>query len=119
MASSEELLQSIDPGMHLDKGFFLKIYGYDLTRPGFAEVALQKLEQAGCSKARNYYTCIVVEWEFYHDKELQKAANWYREQLGKEADNKKRKAVNELRKNLEEMSDSELIRYAESLLSVS
>ena len=119
MASREELLQSIDPGMHLDKGFFLKIYGYDLTRSGFAEVALQKLEQAGCSKARNYYACIVTEWEFCHDKELQKAANWYREQLGREAENKKRKAVNELRKNLEEMSDSDLIRYAESLTGVS
>lgn len=119
MASREELLQSIDPGMRLDKGFFLKIYGYELTRPGFAEMALQKLEQAGCSKARDYYTYIVDKWEFNYDKEMKKVANWYCEQLNREAENKKRKAVNELRKNLEEMTDSDLIRYAESLIDVS
>lgn len=38
MASREELLQSIGPDMRLDKWFFLRIYGYELTWPGFAEV---------------------------------------------------------------------------------
>ena len=37
MASRRELLDSLKPGMHLDKNFFLKIYGYDITRPGFAD----------------------------------------------------------------------------------
>lgn len=39
MASREELLQSIGPDMRLDKWFFLRIYGYELTWPGFAEAA--------------------------------------------------------------------------------
>ncbi|MEJ8760608.1 hypothetical protein [Enterocloster sp. HCN-30185] len=39
MASREELLQSIRPDMRLDKCFFLRIYGYELTGPGFSEVA--------------------------------------------------------------------------------
>ena len=39
MASREELLASIRPGMELTKNFFLRIYGYELSFPGFAEVA--------------------------------------------------------------------------------
>lgn len=119
MASKEELLQSINPSMHLNKDFFLKIYGYDLTCPGFSEIALQKLEQEGCSKARCYYDSIKTEWELNHDNELKKASNWYREYLNREEDSKNRKEVSDLRKSLEKMSDSDLLRYAESLISVS
>lgn len=97
MASSRELLESIQPGMRLDRGFFLKIYGYEYTRPGFAETALQKLEQAGCSNARNYYSSIVAEYENKRDSEIMKVAVWYREQLEKETENKNRKVVSESR----------------------
>ena len=45
MASREELLQSIRPDMKLSKAFFMRIYGYEITWPGFAEVALQRLEE--------------------------------------------------------------------------
>lgn len=62
MASRRELLDSLKPGMHLDKNFFLKIYGYDITRPGFADDVIRRLEILGCSKARDYYTCIVSEY---------------------------------------------------------
>lgn len=61
MASRRELLDSLKPGMHLDKNFFLKIYGYDITRPGFADDVIRRLEILGCSKARDYYTCIVSD----------------------------------------------------------
>lgn len=44
MPSREELLQSIKPGMILDKAFFLRIYGYDISSPGFAEKVLEKLD---------------------------------------------------------------------------
>lgn len=80
MASRRELLDSLKPGMHLDKNFFLKIYGYDITRPGFADDVIRRLEILGCSKARDYYTCIVSEynhniwclsmvWRWYGGKE--------------------------------------------------
>lgn len=95
MASRMELLESIQPGMRLYKGFFLRIYGYELTTPGFADTALKKLEQAGCSSARNYYSNIVTEYENEHDKEMKRVAVWYLEQLKKEEENKNRKAVNE------------------------
>ena len=37
MAGSRELLDSLKPGMYLDKNFFLKVYGHEITSPGFAE----------------------------------------------------------------------------------
>ena len=50
MASRRELLDSLKPGMHLNKNFFLKVYGYEITRPGFAEDVIKRLEILGCSK---------------------------------------------------------------------
>ncbi len=93
MASREELLQSIQPGMRLDKNFFLKIYGYELTWPGFAEVALTKLQGAGCNKARNYYTCIVVEQQYNDESVLKNVAEWYVKQdfYGKKVNESRRK----------------------------
>ena len=110
MASREELLRSIQPGMRLDKNFFLKIYGYELTWPGFAEVALTKLQGAGCNKARNYYTCIVVEQQYNDGAVLKNVAEWYVKQdfYGKK--------VNESRK-IENMSNSELLNYLQQLIN--
>ena len=70
MASRRELLDGLKPGMHLDKNFFLKIYGYDITCPGFADDVIRRLEILGCSKARDYYTCIVSEYNHKHDQEM-------------------------------------------------
>lgn len=81
MPSREELLQSIHPDMKLDKAFFLKIYGYEITWPGFAETALRALEDAGCSKARSYYTSIVDAYERKRDEELKPVAKWLREKI--------------------------------------
>lgn len=81
-ASREELLHSICPNMHLDKYFFLRIYGYDITTPGFAESALIRLEIMGCSKARGYYSGIKTENEYEHQKQMKEAAEWYMKRLG-------------------------------------
>ena len=81
MPSREELLQSIHPDMKLYKSFFLKIYGYEITQPGFAETALRALEDAGCSKARSYYTSIVDAYERKRDEELKPVAKWLREKI--------------------------------------
>lgn len=44
MASREELISSIQPGVKLDKSIFLRIYGYGITTPEFVKKALDKLE---------------------------------------------------------------------------
>ena len=80
MASREELLASIRPDMKLTINFFMQIYGYELTWPGFAETALSRMEILGCSKARDYYTCIIAEWCYNHEKMLRNVAKWYKKQ---------------------------------------
>ena len=81
MHNREELLQSIHPYMKLYKAFFLKIYADEITYPGFAETALRALEDAGCSKARSYYTSIVDAYERKRDEELKPVAKWLREKI--------------------------------------
>ena len=95
MASRRELLDSLKPGMHLDKNFFLKIYGYDITRPGFADDVIRRLEILGCSKARDYYTCIVSEYNHKHDQEMKSVSEWYAKQ------DTDKKGVSESRKQQE------------------
>ena len=80
MASRKELLDSLKPGMHLDKNFFLKVYGYEITRPGFADDVIKRLEFLGCSKAREYYTCTVAEFEYKRAQEFKEVARWYAKQ---------------------------------------
>lgn len=80
MASREELLKSIKPGMKLTKNFFMRIYGYELTWPGFADQALTELEKAGCSSARTYYQSIVSEYEEKHEEVMKNVAQWIKGQ---------------------------------------
>lgn len=77
----ENLLRSIRPGMKLDRAFFLKVYGYELTSPGFAETALQRFEILGCSVAREYYQKTVSDYEESLKPGLKEAAAWYLRRL--------------------------------------
>lgn len=95
MASRRELLDSISCDMRLDKSFFMKIYGYELTWAGFAEDALARLEILGCSRAREYYNRFVSEYEKEHDQQMKNVAKWYRKQCQDEYEDKKRKAARE------------------------
>ena len=77
MASREELLQSIRPGMRLDKAFFLKIYGYEITWPGFRETAIKTLEAAGCSMAWDYYIAAVAGYNWAYQQQIKEVGEWY------------------------------------------
>ena len=79
--TKEKLLASIQPNMKLDKAFFLKVYGYEISFPGFAEIAIRTLENAGCGKARSYYMSIVGTYERKRDEELKPVAKWLREKI--------------------------------------
>lgn len=67
--------------MKLTKAIFLKIYGFQITWPGFEEIALRVLEDAGCSKARNYYVSIVDAYERKRAEELKPVAKWLKEKI--------------------------------------
>jgi len=84
MASREKLLQSIQPGMKLDKAFFMKVYGYEISFPGFSDEAIKALSDAGCSRAREYYDRAVSEYEKKHDEEMKEVAAWYRKEYEKQ-----------------------------------
>ena len=105
-ASKEQLLQSIAPAMKLTKGFFKRIYGYELTWFGFADQAIKALEAAGCSRARQYYDMVVSECDRQHEADLAGVACWYAGECTKEWE-KKRKEGEEQR--LREMSSQELL----------
>ena len=113
MASRQELLDSIRPDMNLSKGFFLKVYGYEITRSGFADVALGMLEAAGCSKAREYYGRVVTEYETEHEKEMRRVAQWYRKQIRREkvGDWEKRQQEVEQRKLSREEVAKEFLKW--------
>lgn len=55
MNSKEELIAMIKPDMKLTESFFKAIYGYELTYPGFAEMAMIKFTAMGSKNARAYY----------------------------------------------------------------
>lgn len=97
MASKRELLDSISCDMQLDKSFFIKIYGYELTWAGFAEDALARLEILGCSNAREYYNRFVNEYEKEHEQQMKNVAEWYKKQCENEFEEKERKAASENR----------------------
>ena len=77
IASREELLSCIQPNMRLNKDFFLKIYGYEITWPGFKDVAIKKLKEVGCSLAEVHYENIISEYEGGQYKRVKEATSWY------------------------------------------
>ena len=91
----EAFLHSFRTGMKLYKSTFLKIYGYELSYPGFADKALDWLEVLGCSKARAYYSGVVVEFEHERDKGLKEVASWDRKNWDNLLEKLKWKAVRE------------------------
>lgn len=80
MAGRDELLQGIKPGMRLDRAFFLKVYGYEITWPGFAKTAMKALENAGCSRAWDYYISAVSGYEQAYWQQVKEAGAWYLEE---------------------------------------
>lgn len=107
----DELLHSFSASMKLYKSTFLKIYGYELTYPGYAEKALSWLEMLGCSKARAYYSGVVAEYEYQHEKELKEVAHWYRGQCEND-----KKEVRAKKWKIENLTRTELIELCQSLL---
>lgn len=97
----ESFLRSFSCDMKLYKSTFMKILGYDITTPGFAEDALTRLENLGCNRAREYYETVKSEWQKEHDAQMKSVAHWYRGQCENEFENMKRKAVRESRKEQE------------------
>ena len=76
----ETFIESFKP-VPMNKAFFLKIYGFELTWPGSAERCLQRLEELGSSRSRSYYDTIAADYEEQQEKTTQDVAAWYADQL--------------------------------------
>lgn len=107
-ASTKELLHSISPSMRLTIGFFKRIYGYELTWPGFAEEALTRLEViAGCGLARKHYAGVKAQVNYEYEKGLKEAAQGISRQRQRQEEQERGE---ELRaKKLDSMSVEELL----------
>lgn len=101
MPGRERLLQSIRPGMKLDRAFFLKIYGYEISFPGFRETAIKALEDAGCSMAWDYYIAAVAGYNYGHRQQLKEVGEWYLKECEKEW--KKKMKEGEVKRRQEEI----------------
>lgn len=96
-ASRERLLQSISPDMKLTKGFFRKIYGYELSSPGFREQAISTLEAAGCTKARVYYDDVVGERQKAREESLKPVAAAYLKECDQKWEQKQKRGEEQRR----------------------
>ena len=111
----ETLLSEIGPEMKLYRSFFMRIYGYELTWPGFAETALTALEDAGCSRAREYYSRFVSEYEEGRETELKNAAKWLGQQGTKGKEGRESRKLKEMEQRLE-LEEIELLERELELL---
>lgn len=117
MASREELLQSIKPDMKLTWDFFKKIYGYEISFPGFAEVALKALEDAGSTHSRQHYEKFVNDYEQKKQEELYPVAVEYVKKLEAQWERERIRGekLSEKKKSLQNLSDSELLTLLQNL----
>lgn len=73
------------------------------------------MEEVGCSRAREYYRKIVVDYEIAYQKEIKEVGKWY----AQECERQRKKRGEELRKrekeSLRQMSDSDLIALLKNL----
>ena len=117
MASREELLQSIKPDMKLTWDFFKKIYGYEISFPGFAEVALKALEDAGSTHSRQHYKKFVNDYEQKKQEELYPVAVEYVKRLEAQWEKERIRGekLSEKKKSLQNLSDSELLTLLQNL----
>lgn len=101
MASREEFLYRIRPSMKLTEDFFKRIYGYEITWPGFAEKALQELGLiTGYRKARLQYDRVVSCLNKAHEKEVREVSAWYAKECKKQFEALEKKRGEEQRKQI-------------------
>lgn len=108
----QQLLDSINPNMRLTESFFRRIYCYEVTYPGFAEIALQKLEEAGSTKSRDYYKQFSEKYEDEHRKAMDAGYDQYLKEKEKQRQEEERKKVKEwrMKENLQRENDRQLLK---------
>ena len=118
-ASQVQLLQSISPDMKLTKGFFRRIYGYELSSPGFREQAINALEAAGCTMARAYYDDVIGEYQKAREESLKPVAAAYLKECDQKWEQRQNRGEEQRKQqkiqDLLQRSDRELLNLLQSI----
>ncbi len=113
----KQLLQSIGPAMKLTRGFFKRVYGYDLTSPGFSDQVIDVLERDGCSHAKQYYDMVVNEVRQQSDAEWKSASAWYVKECDKMWASRRKGGEEERNRRREQLwKKGQLLRRKRALL---
>lgn len=94
MAFKEELLASIQSNMKLTKSFLKRVYCYGVTDASFPDQAILALEEAGCSRARQYYEDWVAAYEAAYRVEIKEVAAWYLKECEKNWEKRRKEGEN-------------------------
>lgn len=116
MPDKGKFFDSLVSGMKLYKSTFLKIYGYDISNPGFADEALAKLKGLGCSKAEKYYNDIVSERKEERERMMKEAAAWYRKNSTREFAKGQKGGGESRDREIQSLTRSELTKLCKKLL---
>ena len=73
MASKDTFLESVTPDTKENEQFCLKVYGFNISYPGYAELVMQKLEGFGFFDARKQYQRHVKNYERKHNAKVKEA----------------------------------------------
>ena len=87
----ELFLDSIKPGVRIDYDFCMKIYGYDISSPGFADQVLNKIEALGLKEIRRFYHSSVKKYEDKYNDSMKKVSEWYSKKCQDEWERKVKK----------------------------
>ncbi|MCI8858431.1 MAG: hypothetical protein HFI71_02725 [Lachnospiraceae bacterium] len=94
VAFKEELLASIQSNMKLTKSFLKRVYCYGVTDASFPDQAILALEEAGCSRARQYYEDWVAAYEAAYRVEIKEVAAWYLKECEKNWEKRRKEGEN-------------------------
>ncbi|MFG6369557.1 MAG: hypothetical protein K1W16_14315 [Lachnospiraceae bacterium] len=118
--SREALLALIQPDMKtIPKEFFKRIYGFEISYPGFSKQAITALENAGCLKARQYYENWVNEYETVREAGLKEVTHWYQLECEKQWEKMQKggeeQRIQNIMQDLHQKSDKELLNLLQML----
>ena len=75
--NKEQFLDLIKPGSRVDYNFCMKVYGYEITWPGYAEKVIARIEELGLSGIREYYDNCVFKYEEARKEDMKEVSEWY------------------------------------------
>jgi len=97
-----------------DEAFFKKVLGYSMYDKPFLEAVAVKLTGIGRKDVADRYNAWYAAWKANDDAEMKKVAEWYRKELDKDFKERQKKAVEDWKRNLQNLTNSDLLTLLEN-----